>query len=45
MSLIDYLKGEFVRGKVIDKNKLKNGNIGIVVQQRGTQSRAAATID
>ena len=39
MSLIDYIKGEFVRGQVVDKYKLPNGNIGIVVQQKGTYKR------
>ncbi|MFC1814518.1 hypothetical protein ACFL0M_00965 [Thermodesulfobacteriota bacterium] len=39
MSLIDYVRGEFVRGKVLDKYRLSNGNIGLVVEQKGTYQR------
>jgi len=39
MSLIDYIRGEYVRGRVIDKYRLKNGNIGLVVEQTGTNKR------
>jgi len=35
MSLIDYIRGELVSGKVLDKYKLENGNIGILVEQKG----------
>ena len=39
MALIDYIRGEYVRGKVIDKYRLNNGNIGLVVEQAGTNKR------
>ena len=31
MSIIDYIRGEYVKGKVMDKYSLANGNIGLVV--------------
>jgi hypothetical protein len=39
MSLIDYLRGEYLNGKVIDKYRLDNGNLGLVVEQKGTYKR------
>jgi hypothetical protein len=39
MSLIDYIRGEFVTGKVVDKYRLNNGNLGILVEQKGTDKR------
>jgi len=36
MALIDYLRGEYISGKVMDKYTCGNGNIGVVVQQKGT---------
>jgi hypothetical protein len=39
MSLIDYIRGEFVSGKVLDKYRLGNGNIGLLVEQKGTYKR------
>lgn len=39
MSLIDYIRGEFVSGKVVDKYRLDTGNLGILVQQKGTYKR------
>ena len=32
MSLLDLLRQEYVKGKVIDKYSLKNGNIGLVLE-------------
>ena len=31
MSLLDYFRREYVKGKVIDKYSLNNGNIGLIV--------------
>lgn len=39
MALIDYIRGEYVRGRIIDKYKLRNGNFGLVVEQTGTNKR------
>jgi len=39
MSLLDLLKQEYVKGKVIDKYRLNNGNVGLVVEQAGTGRR------
>ena len=39
MSLIDYIRGEYVKGKVLDKYSLKNGNIGLIVQEASTKKR------
>ncbi len=36
MALIDYIRGEYISGKVIDKYRYGNGMIGIVVEQKGT---------
>lgn len=39
MSLLDYFRQEYVKGKVLDKYMLNNGNIGLVVEQAGTKKR------
>ena len=39
MSLLDKLRQEYVRGKVIDKYRLSDGNVGLVVEQQGTNRR------
>jgi len=39
MSLLDKLRQEYVKGKVIDKYKLGDGNVGLVVEQQGTNRR------
>ena len=39
MSILDLLRQEYVKGKVIDKYRLNNGNIGLVVEQLGTNKR------
>ena len=39
MSLLDLFRQEYVAGKVMDKYRLSNGNIGIIVDQRGTHKR------
>lgn len=39
MSLVDYIQGEYINGKVIDKYMLGNGNLGLIVEQKGTYRR------
>jgi len=39
MSLLDYLRQEYVRGKVIDKYRLSSGNIGMVVEEEDSKKR------
>jgi len=39
MSLFDLFRQEYVRGKVIDKYKLKNGNIGLIVEDLNASKR------
>ena len=39
MSLLDYFRGETVRGKVVDKYSLKNGNIGLVIEDNNSYER------
>jgi hypothetical protein len=39
MSLLDYLRQDYVRGKVIDKYRLKDGNIGMVVEEEDSKKR------
>ena len=39
MSIFDLLRQEYVKGKVVGKYKLDNGNIGLVVEQQGTNRR------
>ena len=39
MSLLDYLRQEYLRGKVIGKYRLSNGNIGLIIDQVGTHRR------
>lgn len=39
MSVFDLFRQEYVRGKVVDKYQLKNGNIGLVVEDKYTPKR------
>lgn len=39
MSLLDYFRQETVRGKVVDKYSLKNGNIGLIIDDYNTNKR------
>ena len=39
MSLLDYIRGEYVRGRVVDKYRLSNRNIGLVIDEIGTNKR------
>jgi hypothetical protein len=39
MSLLDLFRQEYVRGKVVDKYSLKNGNIGLIIDDYGTHKR------
>jgi hypothetical protein len=39
MSLLDLLRQEYVKGKVIDKYILRNGNIGLVVENGTAHKR------
>ena len=39
MSLLDLFRQEHVRGKVIDKYGLKNGNIGLIIDDYSTHKR------
>ena len=39
MSLLDIFRQEYVRGKVIDKYILKNGNIGLIIDDYSTHKR------
>jgi hypothetical protein len=39
MSLLDLFRQEHVRGNVVDKYGLKNGNIGLIVDDYGTHKR------
>ena len=39
MSLLDLLRQEYVKGKVIDKYRLPDGNIGLIIDQDGTHNR------
>ena len=39
MSLLDYFRGETVRGKVVDKYNLKNGNIGLIIDDYNSHER------
>jgi hypothetical protein len=34
MSLLDYLRQEYLKGRIIDKYRLKSGNIGLVVEDQ-----------
>lgn len=39
MSLLDLLRQQYLRGKVIDKYSLKNGNIALVVEDEDEDTR------
>jgi len=39
MSLLDILRQDYVKGKVIDKYKLQNGNVGLIVEDEITRKR------
>ncbi|UCE51284.1 MAG: hypothetical protein JSV31_18720 [Desulfobacterales bacterium] len=39
MSLLDILRTDYVRGKVLDKYSTNNGNIGLVIEDNSTQKR------
>lgn len=39
MSLLDLLRQEYIQGKVIDKYRLNNGNIGLVIEQLGINKK------
>ena len=39
MSLLDVFRQEYVDGKVLDKYRLENGNLGLVVEDAATRRR------
>ena len=39
MSLLDVLRQEYVKGRVIDKYRLDNGSVGLVVEDSRTKRR------
>ena len=39
MSFFDLFRQEYVKGKVVDKYSLSNGNIGLVIDDIGTEKR------
>jgi hypothetical protein len=39
MSVLDVFRQEYVNGKVVDKYKLSNGNLGLVVEDAATRWR------
>lgn len=39
MSLLDYFRQEYVSGKVVDKYSLKNGNVGLVIDDYSSHKR------
>jgi hypothetical protein len=39
MSLFDVLRQEYITGKVVDKYRLENGNVGLIIARDGTHSR------
>ena len=39
MSLLDILRQEYVTGRVIDKYKLQNGNVGLIVEDEINRKR------
>ncbi len=39
MSVLDVLRHEYVHGKVVDKYKLSNGNLGLIVEDAATRRR------
>ena len=39
MSVLDVFRQEYVNGKVVDKYQLKNGNLGLIVEDAATRRR------
>ena len=39
MSLLDLFRQEYVRGKVVDKYSLKNGNVGLIIDDYNSNER------
>jgi len=39
MSLLDMLRQEYVKGRVVDKYRLENGNVGLIIVRDGTYKR------
>jgi len=39
MSLLDHLRSEYLRGKIIKKYRLPGGNISLVIDEDGTHNR------
>ena len=39
MSLLDYFRGEYVKGRVVDKYSLGNRNIGLIIDDIGANKR------
>ena len=39
MSVLDLFRNEYVHGKVVDKYKLTNGNLGLIVEDAATHRR------
>ena len=39
MSVLDLFRNEYVNGKVVDKYRLNNGNLGLVVEDAATRRR------
>lgn len=39
MSLLDLLRQEYVKGKVVDKYRLENGNVGLIIARDGGHTR------
>ena len=39
MSVLDLFRNEYVNGKVVDKYKLDNGNLGFIVEDAATRRR------
>lgn len=39
MSVLDLFRNEYVSGKVVDKYRLNNGNLGLIVEDAATRRR------
>ena len=39
MSILDVFRQEYVRGRVVDKYRLENGNLGLIVEDAATRGR------
>ena len=39
MSVLDLFRNEYVNGKVVDKYRLENGNLGLIVEDAATRRR------